>query len=55
MSYPRPESEQPSLDELIEYAQDGGCTTSCEEECWTETDGECEHGHPSWLLRMGLI
>ena len=53
--YPKPESEEPSLEWLMEYMDDGGCTTSCEEECWVEPDGECEHGHPSWLLRMGLI
>ena len=55
MNYPKPECNEPSIDELMEYAQDGGCTTSCAEECWVEPDGECEHGHPSWMLRMGLI
>jgi len=53
--YPKPETEQPSMEELIEYMNDCGCTTSCEEECWTEVDGECEHGHPSWFVRLGLI
>jgi hypothetical protein len=23
--------------------------------CVIEPDGVCEHGHPSWLLRLGLI
>jgi hypothetical protein len=23
--------------------------------CWVEPDGTCEHGHPSWLVALGLI
>jgi hypothetical protein len=23
--------------------------------CWVEPDGYCEHGCPSWLLKLGLI
>ncbi len=33
-------------DEGWAYATDG---------CHVEPDGICPHGHPSWLLRLGLI
>ena len=44
----------PSMDELEDmvfdiitpYATDG---------CDVEPDGHCEHGHPSWLLKLTLI
>ena len=54
--WPEPESEEPEIEEIIDEVENqGGCHTSCEEMCWTEADGECPHGHPSWLLRWGMI
>lgn len=51
--YPRPTVEMPEEDELMEAGTDGECEAS--DGCLVEPDGVCEHGHPSWLLRLGLI
>lgn len=52
--YPPPTSERPTLAQLEEWHDvDGGCEAT--DGCWVEPDGTCEHGHPSWLLRLGLI
>jgi hypothetical protein len=32
---------------------EGGCEAL--DGCWVEPDGTCEHGEPSWLLRLGYI
>ena len=53
MAYPKPTTETPSIEELEEWMWDSGCEAT--DGCWVEPDGTCEHGHPSWLLRMGLI
>ena len=52
---PEPTTEQPDMDTLMEWAIfDGDCeaTDGC---CPIEPDGVCPHGHPSWLLRLGMI
>ena len=51
--YPAPTTRAPSLSDLQVWDSDGGCEAT--DGCWVEPDGECEHGHPSWLIRMGLI
>ena len=43
----------PDIEELEGGMDDGGCEAT--DGCWVEPDGVCEHGHQSWLLRMGLI
>ena len=43
----------PSIEEIIEMAEDGYCTAT--DGCVVETDGTCEHGCPSWMVVMGLI
>lgn len=53
MSYPKPIIDQPSMKELMEWSEDGGCEAT--DGCWVEPDGVCEHGHPSWLLYLGMI
>ena len=53
MRYPEPTAPVPSLEELEEWTADCGCEAT--DGCWVEADGMCEHGHPSWLLRLGLI
>ena len=45
----------PDTETLISWEADGGCEAACPHHCWTEPDGTCEHGHPSWLLKLGLI
>jgi hypothetical protein len=51
--YPTPETEEPRMDELSDWMDDrvAKATDGCE----VEPDGMCEHGHPSWLLHLGLI
>ena len=52
--WPEPTVEMPDLETLEEWMfEDGGCEAS--DGCWVEPDGICMHGHPSWLLRLGLI
>lgn len=51
--WPEPEMDEPDVEELEGWLSDGGCEAT--DGCWVEPDGVCEHGHPSWLLRMGMI
>ena len=52
--YPDPTVEPPDFETLMEWMwEDGGCEAT--DGCWIEPDGICSHGHPSWLLRFGLI
>ena len=52
--WPEPTTELPDLKTLEEWEFDGGgCEAS--DGCWVEPDGVCQHGHPSWLLRLGYI
>lgn len=52
--WPEPTCSAPPLEELQEAVlEDGVCETT--DGCSAEPDGYCEHGHPSWLLQMGLI
>ena len=44
---------RPSLDTLIEWAEEGMCEAT--DGCIVETDGTCQHGHESWLLALNLI
>lgn len=44
----------PSVEDLWDWMDEyGKCTAT--DGCWVEPDGHCEHGHPSWLLELGLI
>lgn len=53
-SWPTPTDDQPSIYDLWDCRDEyGGCDAT--DGCWVECDGVCEHGHPSWLLRLGLI
>ena len=52
--HPTPTVPEPDMLELLENSFfDSGCEAT--DGCWVETDGICEHGHPSWLLRWGMI
>lgn len=51
--WPEPTTERPDLETLEEWDFDGSCEAT--DGCWVEPDGVCEHGHPSWLLRLGFI
>lgn len=52
-AWPAPTADEPDLETLEEQDADGGCDAT--DGCWVEPDGTCEHGHPSWMLRLGLI
>jgi hypothetical protein len=52
-AYPAPTIDQPDFEELQEQTNDGIVDTT--DGCQAEPDGTCEHGHPSWLLRLGFI
>ena len=46
-------SPAPDLDTLEGWMSDG--VAEATDGCPVEPDGRCEHGHSSWLLRLGLI
>ncbi len=46
--------EPPDLETLMRWVEE---LSICEatDGCWTDLDGQCEHGAQSWLLELGLI
>jgi len=42
---PTLDTEEPSVEDLIEWMHEGGCYTPCG--CWVEPDGVCPHGQKS--------
>lgn len=52
-NWPEPTVEQPELDQLMQWADEDACEAT--DGCWVEVDGECPHGHPSWLLYLGYV
>lgn len=51
--WPDPETPEPG-DDLIEFWICDGVAEATDG-CAVEPDGICPHGHPSWLLRIGII
>ena len=51
--YPRPTVDRPDMDTLEEWAMDS--VVEATDGCEVEPDGTCYHGHPSWLIRLGMI
>jgi hypothetical protein len=51
--WPVPTVEEPDEDQLEAWMIDDVCEAT--DGCIVEPDGMCPHGHPSWLLRLGLI
>lgn len=51
--WPAPTTDQPDLTTLEDWLLDGEVEAT--DGCIVEPDGTCEHGHPSWLLRLGVI
>lgn len=51
--WPIPTVEEPDEDQLEAWMMDDVCEAT--DGCLVEPDGTCPHGHPSWLLRMGLV
>jgi len=48
------EVEYPSIDQIRDWVFDVE-DTETPDGCFTEPDGYCPHGLPSWLLIMGMI
>lgn len=53
LTYPAPTMPEPDIEELGDMVLDGDSEAT--DGCTVEPDGICEHGHPSWLIAMGLI
>ena len=53
MEYPEPTTEKPDLDVVDDWCYD--MIAEATDGCIVEPDGICPHGHPSWLIVMGLI
>lgn len=52
--WPEPTTDEPDQDTIFDWLiMDGNCEAT--DGCLIEPDGICYHGHPSWLLRLGLI
>ncbi len=52
--WPEPTEPEPTIEELEEWFLDRG-QAEATDGCIVEPDGVCPHGHPSWLLWLGLI
>ena len=50
---PEPTVDTPSMGEAEYWVMDGVCEAT--DGCTVEPDGVCPHGHPSWLIAMGVI
>ena len=48
-----------SVEEMVEEYINAGvappCCSCCADGCIVEPDGECPHGHPSFLIVLGLL
>ena len=53
MKYPLPTVEEPTIEKLEEWMDEGVCDAT--DGCLVEPDGICQHGHRSWLLELGMI
>jgi len=46
-------TRRPSAATLARWSNDG--IAKATDGCRVEPDGTCPHGHPSWLLKLGLV
>jgi hypothetical protein len=53
-TYPEPTTDMPDQEDLAEMMM-GDADGEATDGCYVEPDGTCEHGHPSWLIVLGLI
>jgi hypothetical protein len=51
--WPEPTEAPPDEEQIEAWALDD--VVDATDGCQVEPDGVCRHGHPSWLVRMGLI
>lgn len=53
MQYPDPTTEEPTPETIARWADENRARAT--DGCWvTANDPVCEHGHPSWLIALGL-
>ena len=50
---PKPTKPEPSWEVLEVWSHEG--IAEATDGCRVEPDGDCEHGHPSWLVFLGMI
>lgn len=53
LPWPDPITPEPVFVALAQFLFEGVAETT--DGCLVEPDGICRHGHPSWLLRLGVI
>ena len=53
-NWPEPTEDEPTMEEIEEWVFDISMPRATDG-CEIEPDGVCEHGHPSWMLKLGLI
>ena len=46
-------TKAPSVATMERWSND--CVARATDGCRTEPDGRCEHGHQSWMMRMGVV
>ena len=51
--WPTPTTDRPSDDQIERWVYDS--VVDATDGCRVEADGRCPHGHPSWLLAVGLV
>jgi len=51
--WPRPTDRKPSTRQLEAWVYDS--VVDATDGCQVEPDGVCPHGHPAWLLYLGMI
>jgi len=52
--WPEPETDEPDAETIEDWIFDRELPEATDG-CTVELDGTCSHGHPSWLLVMGMI
>jgi hypothetical protein len=52
--WPEPTTPEPTEEDIRDMVFDA-MTPEATDGCPIEPDGVCQHGHPSWLLQLGLI
>jgi len=52
--WPMPTTTEPDMETLNNWVHDVEMPEATDG-CAIEPDGMCEHGHPSWMLRLGII
>ena len=49
----RATTHRPSIKTMTRWASD--CGAEATDGCWVAPDGSCQHGHTSWIRRLGYV